>query len=192
VPDGGALTVDFDIAAGNGAVEGLVTLPPGDIQAVVTCIGQMASGTAAWSSRVAPDGTYRIDGLPAGNATVAVLCNREHERRGKSAEVLVEAGGVARCDFDLTAPGAAITGRHAPAPGDRGMVFVMAGRHTVEELQGGGDPFLPLRHVATVRAREDGSFRVDGLDPGTYTVVTGANDATVVEVPAGGEVEAQF
>jgi protocatechuate 3,4-dioxygenase beta subunit len=178
VETGRTVQVDIDFAAGNAAIEGEVTVdgqPPRSAHISAWLVG--INGETEWlHASVQHDGSYRIEGLPAGPLDIEVRAQPEEMtgqlRRTASANLVN--GRTVRQDFVFS--GATVFGQ---------VAGVMADEITACTLFFGKlklpEPFSSdflSEHADDVassgRISADGAFQVSCVEPGTYTLVIAA------------------
>ncbi|MCC6794520.1 MAG: carboxypeptidase regulatory-like domain-containing protein [Candidatus Hydrogenedentes bacterium] len=117
------------------------------------------------------DGVYRAERLPPGAAYVEVIANQPSGPLKRALTFPLRDGEDAQhvVDFDAQV---AITGKITTlAEGEHAEVIVVAGK-TDADLNN-AEELLAVRHMASgvAEMNEDGTFRVEGLEPGDYTVI---------------------
>jgi protocatechuate 3,4-dioxygenase beta subunit len=147
-----------------------------------------ANTSSAYSSApVRSDGTYRIEGAPTGTVRVFASAGTFERRRTTTPKVVeVTAGSEAFVDLEFTR-GNRVTGRvtRGGAPVD--------GANVSFQPKGG----TPVPQVASARSASDGSYSVEGLEDGAYTVFvmdgrTFSSHFTEYEVRGGGTFDIQM
>jgi protocatechuate 3,4-dioxygenase beta subunit len=158
--------ISLPLAAG---VTGLVTAPDG--KPVAECkvmIGKTTRGARIGHGQATTDsrGVYRLGGLPAGQWSVTVAPPRNSSYQGTaSREENFSAGKVVTMNLKLQR-GHPLTGRVVDDSGQP-----VAGAEVILSSRGPSLPWAMWDHRgATAWSGPDGSFRVDGLFPGTYEV----------------------
>lgn len=168
------------------SISGKATVPagvdPGSLQADVTS----ANGSYSGSTQLGADGSYKVNGLPAGSYKVrfsgynsAIL---QQWYAGASSEAtatpVMLAAGEDRTGIDATlVVGASVSGTvTAPAGVNVGSI-----QATVYQA-GGTNP----NYVASSQVNADGTYKVAGLPTGSYKVqFAGYNTGTLVQWYAG-------
>lgn len=169
------VTVDFDIVEGNAAVEGTVSR---DGQPAACFIGVTIRGNEdnidSVSAETDARGVFKLTGLPPGQANLMVHLRDTNQARAFS--VQLESGQTTRMDIELSA-GSRVTGRVNGVPQDWfGSVVLIRGNVTPpENLQALYQEFQTLVAGATQLAG-DGSYQIEGIEPGDYTIVAVAMD----------------
>jgi hypothetical protein len=186
------LTAGQDLAGINAtlvkgaSISGKVTVPagvePGSLQADVTS----ANGSYAGSSQIHDDGTYKVNGLPAGSYKVRFSGYNSGTLQqwyaGASSEATATpvtlAAGQDRTGIDATlVMGASVSGTvTAPAGVNLGTI-----QATVYQA-GGTNP----NYVGSASVNDDGTYKVAGLPSGSYKVqFAGYNTAALQQWYAG-------
>lgn len=129
-----------------GGVGGRVTVDGSGTPGVAVGV----SGAVGRTATTGADGTYAVDGLPAGSYTVSVTAP-SGTTCPDPRTVQVPAGGTATADFDCRSTGGTVTGTV-----------------TVNGSPIGGATVSVDGRTATTAS--DGSFAIPDLAPGTYTV----------------------
>lgn len=186
--------IDLELATGEGgALEGVVTTSTGDPLANTGVWAQNTSGQVFPVASISDlDGLFRIANLPPGDYRVY----SESDPEMGAADVL-HPGVIATADADtvtvtaggtttgVTLPlrdGAVLTGTVTGANGPIGSTSVFASMI--------GNPFA----FGSAVTAEDGSYRIEGLAPGDYTVLAfgfAGNAATEYYLDAYTSVDAQ-
>jgi hypothetical protein len=117
------------------------------------------------------DGWYRVGPLPAGEAVLRVTAvSADSRRRQAETRVQLREGENFRHDIDLTGRGA-IAGRLTGLrSGQHARIFAFLGAAEDVRIEPGSVYQAGLQAAARQFMREDGQFRLDGLDAGEYTV----------------------
>ncbi|WP_404429851.1 cell wall-binding repeat-containing protein [Microbacterium lacus] len=180
-------------ADGTGSIAGVVTVPPGGNLAVVLVTVQQESFAHVKGVRLNPDGTYRIDGIPAGSYVVAFSYQGvepivseyagDSYKRSTATRVPVSVGQETQLDAQLDA-GAVIT---INVTDDRGPV-----PQARVDIGATGDThdYQPVYQLFTQRSGE--AHVTMPLPPGTYRLVArtsgsfpATQDVVVGETPGG-------
>jgi len=158
----------------------LGTVQDPDSRAAVRAVASLkgADGAVLRPPRpVDPNGTFRLEGLPAGTYAVVVESQDPLPRRAE-ASVTIDAGDNATAELSLP-PGASLAGRVAD---DGGKPVARA--EVLLSPEGG-------HGMAALSAGEDGAFEAKGLPPGKYRVsawrqgyAAGPKSAVVAETGA--------
>ena len=174
-------TVNFDLPVVQSSIEGVVLIegqPPeqGSINARIVC----SYGDYLWATQVTAEGRYRLEGLSAGTVTIDATANDpDGIARSQTVDIEIGESQAVQYDFLFTA-GCAISGTVTGAANDeRTGVLILKGRLALStEIS-----FEDLVNLSEDNASEcdvapDGTFRIDGLDAGSYTAVAVAVRAT--------------
>lgn len=179
---GQVTTVDFDLSSGTATLEGSVTragLPVPDAS-VELILGPSADRMDGTSKQTDADGAFQFENLPAGKAAVLVRANipSEHSARTRSFGVMLEDGMVTRLDAKFDAAGC-VTGHVTGVPeGWRAEAGLVSGAFEIAPDANVRTAFAALmdRIVAGARVSADGTFRIDSVDAGTFTLGIVATD----------------
>jgi hypothetical protein len=158
-------------------------------------------GGETYSGRSEPDGSYRIENLPEGEATIRVTAvppaNVENARqRNRVAQVTIPAGETVVYDVDVNGT-AIITGRTAEAnvfyPR---TVHLLAGEFVLETQADLRGEIFATYLIDSTNVGEGGAFSFEALDAGSYTVVTNWEEdlllSTVVTVAENGQAKVEL
>lgn len=176
VAAGSAQTLDFDFGASDARLEGRVlNLEEGQGQGYLSLTLESEHGTESFHSQMQADGTFRFASLPAGKGVLKVTFGGEGFRE-QSVEVLLASGEITQKDIELSA-GAVIRG---VVKGIEGCKFTAAaalrGKHEIKQITPMVFLALETQVAATMQVKEDGAYRIGGLEPGEYTLVVVAFD----------------
>lgn len=182
--EGQSLTgIDATLAPG-ASISGTVALPVGltadatSLSAVVLRAGDARSSVG--SGRVAPDGTYTVDGLSAGSyrvmfsASGAIAREWWNDKSKFSAASVIElAMSEALVGVDATlVEGASISG-HVQRDGGDGIASGGGSTWVYAMPVGdGSEPYGTLSSAWGAQVGADGGYSISGLPPGDYTVQT--------------------
>ncbi len=167
-------TVNFDLPVMQSSIEGAVLIegqPPAEglINARIVC----SYGEYQLKAQVTEDGRYRIEGLPAGTVTMNVIAiDPDGIGRGQNVDIELAESQAVQYDF-LFAAGCAISGTVTGAANDeRTSVLILKGRAAPStEIRFEDLVNLSEDVAGNVDVAPDGTFRIDGLDPGPYTAL---------------------
>lgn len=168
-----------------GVISGRVTgLEPSEISSATVSANTSSANSSA---PVRSDGTFRIEGAPAGSVRVFASSGGFERRRTTTPKVVELApGGETFVDLEFTR-GNRVTGRvtRGGAPVDGANVSFQPKAGTT------------VPQVASARTTSDGSYSVDGLEDGTYTVFvmdqrTFSSHFAEYEVRGGGTFDIQM
>ena len=177
---GQVTVVDFDCRAASGVLEGFVTAngrPVADGR--LLCLVTTDSGRKEVEGRTGKDGDYHFANVAAGVASLQVVCHgSDGATLFKMVKTHVEDGETVRLDIEMLR-GGIISGHVSGLPaGEQGSVHAVAGVIDVPAIV--KDDFLGWLWFETAglcRIAPDGSYRIEGLEPATYTLVAvTAND----------------
>ncbi|NUM55695.1 MAG: carboxypeptidase regulatory-like domain-containing protein [Candidatus Hydrogenedentes bacterium] len=129
------------------------------------------SGDKRFGGPLNDQGAYRAERLPAGVAYVEIIANQPTGVLKRAITFPLRDGEDAEHDVALDAQ-TAIAGRVTSlAEGEHAEVIVVAGQPDADA--GSVQELLALRHSAAGHAEvaEDGAFRVEGIEPGAYTII---------------------
>ncbi|HOD51702.1 MAG TPA: carboxypeptidase-like regulatory domain-containing protein [Candidatus Hydrogenedentes bacterium] len=164
--------VDFEFAGENAVVEGVVTVEGGPASQAYIMLGiESGGGDQRTGTNVDANGYYRVENLSPGSATLEVSLRGGRQRRIKTFSFELQAGQRLRQDIDF-GPVASIRGTvRGVRKGEQAHVAVLPGKveiekPTLEDVQA----FAALVSGYTPVSPE-GTFVVENLERGTYTVV---------------------
>ncbi|MCC6154957.1 MAG: carboxypeptidase regulatory-like domain-containing protein [Candidatus Hydrogenedentes bacterium] len=129
------------------------------------------NGDRHFSGPLNAEGVYRAESLPAGAAYVEVIVNQPRGPLKRAITFSLRDGEAAQHTVDFDAHNG-ITGRITTlAEGEHAEVIVVAGKADADLSK--AEELLAVRHMASgvAEVNEDGTFRVEGLEPGDYTVI---------------------
>ncbi len=178
VEEGQVTVVDFHFDEADAAIEGYVTRNGVATSAHVNALAaasEAGGGPPSEQHMAQADaqGFYRIDNIPSGTYRLMVAAfSPESPGVQRSVTVVAESGKVTRCDVELSG-GARVVGTvEGMETGETGHVMAVAGSATlpdsptIESFQ-----HLSMSTVAGAALGPDGTFRIEGLEPGEYTVM---------------------
>lgn len=179
VENGAGVTVDFDFPGAHAVVEGSVTMGG---QPVLTGRVLARVSSPSGEERLAAaieSGSYHIENVPAGRVILEVevrLSTGAQER--SEAEFDAGEGEIIRRDFSFDSVSGIkgiVSGMNAD---ENGMIVALQGEYDLNEISADLFPQFQSLIVAQKPIGRDGSFRLDGLPPGSYTIA-------VVTLPKG-------
>ena len=169
---GKRITVDFDVPATDGTIEGVLSIEDGPAQDLaVTAVLASKWGECSQTLHLGVDGHYRFEHVPAGTISLEaiVLSSPGAERRKKADIELAEAEAIIQ-DFHFATPGIVYGVVRGLRDDETGLVMAVAGevgpQVSLEDVMR-----LNPSALAGTSFSQDGGFRLEGLDPGVYSVV---------------------
>ncbi len=187
IQDGEVTVVDFDLEAGSG-IEGQVLLDgvPLAQTAVYITVETLDGAVQEFSTQTDFSGNYAFEAIPPGMAAVRVL--RQHAEDAWNAAIRrvdVAPEEVVRCDVHLTSQGATLDGQLVGiGPGESAYVAILQGELNIQAPAYDAIAQISAVKVAEPEVRFDGTFYVEGLEPGAYTVFAMAMPAGRSEAEA--------
>lgn len=165
-------TVNFDFSPGDAAIEGVVTMggrpmAEGHVAAMVGSGGSMEH----IATQLGPDGSYRIEGVPAGTVSLNVGARMNDQWQSRTVQVEAVSRRTVRRDIDFQ-EGVRVSGT-VSGQAENDMVVVIALRGSVEIpsiSQSLWSRFGSLVAGQT-QVAQDGAFEIQGIEPGEYTFV---------------------
>ena len=194
VAAGGVTVVDFDAPGDGGVIEGRITFFGSSPEhAGVFAVSEQPEGRTLLTSMAKPgDGTYRFEEVPAGTVELYVqVATQRHERFGKHVAVEMAQGETRTQDIAFDGTGV-LTGSLSGEFSREAYLVLVPGRVDAAGLMDSPEDLMRITARQAVQL-QPGAFRLEGLDPGVYTLVAGTDglvqmDSEVVEIPATGEV----
>lgn len=174
VEQGRTTVVDFDMPIMQSQVEGAILIegqPPdkASMHARISC----DYGDYATTAEVTPDGRYHIANLPAGTLFLnANATGPTGVPRRRTVNVDVPEARAVQYDFIFTAGGSVSGTVTGAAQDERVSILLMkgsapAGREfSFQEMMTLGQGI-----VGNANPEADGTFRIEGIDPGAHTVI---------------------
>ncbi len=168
VQTGMVTEVNFDFTTGDATVEGVVTMNGTPV--TEGHVGAMMSNAESVGSQLGADGSYRLEGLPAGAISLFLGVRSGDAWVSRSIPVETVSGQVVRRNIEVT-DGVEITGSvTGHTEGD--SVFVIALRGEVQITEMTQNVLMELRELFAAQAQvTGGAFELSGLEPGTYTII---------------------
>ena len=172
-------TADFDLPAQTGSLEGFVTVggqpaSSGHVTADVTSEAERTSSYVKLNS----DGSYHIESLPVGEVRVSVHISDTDGGQGRHHQetAQIAAGHVTRLDLHLFLP-TYVSGHVSGIREDEvGYIGLLPGETKIEPpTMENLEEFMSML-ARRAEMNSDGTFRMEDVKPGTYTVVGLAAD----------------
>ena len=176
IADGSITVVDFHFAAATGIIKGVILDEDGNpLQARVSARIETADGGAENASAQSDaNGSYQLQNLPAGSVLLSLYAQGHSPR---SAPVELGEGQTLRHDFNL-GEGQKLVCRVSNIPAGAEAVQVVAVPGQIDTASATLSDFMSwLRNGASFAQAIDGVARLEGLEPGPYTVCAIANPA---------------
>ena len=172
VADNSVTRADFEFSSQDASVEGVVTVEgvPAS-QAYVSLTVASSGGEQRTGTRIEANGFYRLENLSPGSASLDVSLRTGREGRNKTLHFELRAGQRLRQDVDF-GPASSVTGTLGGVrSGEQAYIAVVPGevqmeKPTLEEVQALSSLLSGYAEVSS-----DGTFVVENLEPGTYTIV---------------------
>ncbi|MFO7973620.1 MAG: carboxypeptidase-like regulatory domain-containing protein [Candidatus Hydrogenedentota bacterium] len=172
VADNRVTQADFEFSSEDAIVEGVVTVEGTPVSnAYVALSVASGGGDQRTGTNVEEDGYYRLENLSSGSAILEVTVRSGRQRRSKTVTFEIPAGQHIRQDIDF-GPTSVITGTvRGVRKDEQAHVAVLPGEYdtnkpTLEDVQALAGMLSGYTEVSS-----DGTFVVENLEPGTYTVV---------------------
>jgi hypothetical protein len=174
VEAGQTTVVNFDLPLVESAIEGVVLIegqPPerASVSAMIVC----DHGRNSVSTEVQPEGSYRLERLPASTVTLQVAASAgAGGYRRRSIDIKLGDAQTVQSDFLFSAACAVYGTVAGVLPEEEAGVVALtdfqstAPEPTLEDV-------LNMSHNGAGESdvSRDGTFRIDGLDPGSYTIL---------------------
>jgi protocatechuate 3,4-dioxygenase beta subunit len=172
VADGRVTRADFEFSSQDASVEGIVTVEgvPASV-AYVSLTVASSGGEQHTGTRIEANGFYRLENLSPGSATLDVSLRTGRDGRNKSLQFELAAGQQLRQDVDFGPVSSVMGTLRGVRSGEQAHIAVISGevqmeRPTLEDVQSLLNLMSGYGDVAA-----DGTFEVENLEPGTYTIV---------------------
>jgi protocatechuate 3,4-dioxygenase beta subunit len=164
--------VDFAFADSYATLEGTVLAngQPADFVEIKGSVSN-ADGQAFLSTTADPDGHFSIKNVMPGSAWVEITARVGESELRKNLSIEIPPQGSVRQDVNFeSASGVAGTVLNL-RPGETGQVVAFVGNAEIDTST--IEAILALERISTGQSDigDDGSFRIGGLEPGTYTLV---------------------
>lgn len=161
--------------AGTGVIEGTVTVEGAPVVARISVGIYNIADDSHWSAATHADaaGTSRVDKVPPGQARLQVVAtDPSGNRRQRSESFDFRVGEHVTRDVDFEAACTIDGTVSGMRRGESAGIMVITGSHDLQNVTEEDLYAFGGMSVAEGRARrEDGSFSISGLEPGTYTVI---------------------
>jgi hypothetical protein len=171
--DGAITRLDFRFPEATGILEGFIRIhgqAPTSATLRGTTIGE--GGDSFFSAVSSSDGFYRATGLLPGETWIEVVATTDSgaERRHQF-PMTIAAGAVISHDINLAGTGV-LTGRVSGVhEGESGEVALFPADVAVDTRDPETLSEVQRFRIARAEVGSDGQFRLDGLDPGAYTLL---------------------
>lgn len=181
VEPGQTTVVNFDLPLAQSVIQGVVLIegrPPENASASAMIVCDY--GRYSVSAEVQPDGSYRLERLPAGTVTLQVAASPAGgDYRRRRIEIELADAQTVQSDF-LFSGACAVYGTVAGiSAGEETAVIALtefpgsAGELTFQDLID-----ISRNSAGQCGVSPEGAFRMDGLDPGRYTILALAVNAS--------------
>ena len=174
VEPGKTAVLDFDFPAAEAILEGHVTMDGAPVPKALLrlSVNTAADASAGYTTSPDGDGFFRFENLPAGEASMAAYStDKSGPSRRRSVSFEIASEGVTVQDVDLTVGNCAVSGRiDIPRRDCNGAVCILDGEVVLEEFTLSVLESLDSR-MAAYTNQMNGTYRFDGLAPGTYTLL---------------------
>ncbi len=181
VETGRTTTANFDLPAQTGTLEGFVSVggQPVSNGQVSAFLASEAGGTSSYA-QLGSDGSYRIESVAVGEVRASVYLHDFSGARGRqqTETVQIAAGRVTRLDFELPLPTFVSGYLSGLKEGEGGYIGLLPGEVTLGSLTREKITEYLGMLAGQAEMNPDGSFRMENVEPGTYTVVGVAADPT--------------
>ncbi|MFO7974334.1 MAG: carboxypeptidase regulatory-like domain-containing protein [Candidatus Hydrogenedentota bacterium] len=172
-------TADFDLPAQTGSLEGFVAVggePVSNGHVSVSVAGE--DGWTSSHAQLTSDGSYFIESVPVGEASASVYLPDPSSGQGRHETETVEivAGRVTRLDFDLPLPTFVSGYLSGIKEGEGGYIGLLPGKVKIGPLTQEKIQEYMSMLAGRAEMNPDGTFRMENVEPGTYTVVGVAAD----------------
>ncbi len=171
---GETATVDFDLGSGSASIEGTITrdgVPVRDAR-IYLKVSNGSSAPERATARTDANGAYRIENLQPGAASMTVGFHVEGQERGEYAyQIQLEDRKTLRYDVDLGV-GAQILGNvEGIQVGWEVVVILVRGTVQVRDADEFDDVAENADAITELDVGEDGTFQINEIQEGEYTVV---------------------
>lgn len=179
VETGRTTTANFELPVQTGTLEGFVTVggQPVSNGQVSAYLPSGEAGTSSYA-QLGSDGSYRIESVPVGEVRASVYLHDFSGAGGRQQveTVQIAAGRVTRLDFKLPLPTFVSGFLSGLKEGEAGYIGLLPGEVTIGPLT--KEKISEYLGMLAGRAEmnPDGTFRMENVEPGTYTVVGVAAD----------------
>jgi hypothetical protein len=116
------------------------------------------------------DGTFKIDGLTSGQALLRVVATFGEVSRVKLIDIRVTEGEHQHLDIDFEGGGSLKGVIYGVSPSPQGVVSALRGEHVIEEITPESMRSLSEFIVGMAHVEPDGSYLIEGITPGRYTL----------------------
>ena len=163
-------TLNFDFPDSNSSMSGVITVEGKPASnANVSYIIETALGEEANSVRSDGAGNYRFESIPAGDGTIVINAGSDQmNQRAITRSITIDEGNEYTKDFDLAGGHTLVAKLKGLEPEENhNQVFVIEG-----PFEGDDPPIGEFHHQrGMAKVEPDGTFRLEGMESGTYTLV---------------------
>ena len=172
-------TADFDLPAQTGSLEGFVMVggqPVNNGHVSAALVSE--EGSTSSFTQLNGDGSYLLESVPVGEVQAYVYLRDESGGRGRqeTETVQIAAGRVTRLDFDLPLPTFVSGYLSGIKEGEGGYIGLLPGEVKIGPLTKEKIQEYMGMLAGQAQMSPDGTFRMENVEPGTYTVVGVAAD----------------